>query len=645
VFQTLSFRPFVLASATFVIVLCAGPAISQQAAPAPGDAPDAATATGPETDDAAAAEAARIAAVIEGLRQDIAAEAERVAAEEEAARLAAEEAARVAAEEEAARLAAEEAARVAAEEEAARLAAEEAARVAAEEEAARLAAEEAARVAAEEEAARLAAEEAARVAAEEEAARLAAEEAARVAAEEEAARLAAEEAARVAAEEEAARLAAEEAAQVAAEEEAARLAAEEAARVAAEEEAARLAAEEAARVAAEEEAARLAAEEAARVAAEEEAARLAAEEAARLAAEEEAARLAAEEAARIAAEEEAARLAAEEAERIAAIAAATEACVATAGEPSAQVPVSEDAQTALFARLRDARADCMDAVELDPQAGAPLFHLATIAQARGRHREALDLYRQSADAGVGPAHTRLGDYYNFAIGPIRADVERALGHYQDATDLGDPSGTATLAFMYRLGRGVPRDTGEMVRLFRSAADSGYHFAQYQLARVYLDGEGVPGNADDALGIPNARAAVPLFASAARQGNLQAALDLAELYASGADGVDANPPSRFRWTHIAAEAGMPEAIAARAFLLEQGIGIPADPQRAAQEYVRALETGDVRPDEIRMTSGGIPWDRATAIAFQQILRDRGLYTGPLDGIVGRGTLSGAAALGN
>ena len=75
------------------------------------------------------------------------------AAEEEAARKAAEEAAKKAAEEEAARKAAEEAAKKAAEEEAAKKAAEEAAKKAAEEEAAKKAAEEAAKKAAEEEAA------------------------------------------------------------------------------------------------------------------------------------------------------------------------------------------------------------------------------------------------------------------------------------------------------------------------------------------------------------------------------------------------------------------------------------------------------------------------------------------------------------
>ena len=120
-------------------------------------------------------------------------EAARLAAAEKEARLAAEEegAARLAAEQEAARLAAveEEAVRLAAaEEEAARLVAEqEAARLAAVEEEARLAAEqEAARLVAEQEAVRLAAaeEEAARLVAEQEAVRLAAveEEAARLAA-------------------------------------------------------------------------------------------------------------------------------------------------------------------------------------------------------------------------------------------------------------------------------------------------------------------------------------------------------------------------------------------------------------------------------------------------------------------------------
>jgi hypothetical protein len=39
----------------------------------------------------------------------------------------------------------------------------------------------------------------------------------------------------------------------------------------------------------------------------------------------------------------------------------------------------------------------------------------------------------------------------------------------------------------------------------------------------------------------------------------------------------------------------------------------------------------------------PWDRETALAFQRILQERGLYLGALDAQVGPGTLGAARAL--
>lgn len=441
----------------------------------------------------------------------------------------------------------------------------------------------------------------------------------------------------VAAATEVTRLREEEAARVAAAALAARLAAElEAARLAAEAEAARIAAE--ARARAEEEARRFAELEAIRLAAEARAARLAAEARAEALAAAEAAALAA----RLAAEAEAQRLAELEAARIAALVAQ---CAETAGTPSADVPVSEAAQRAVFDRLRAAFATCQEAVDADPEAGVPLFHLATVAQARGQHREALDLYTRAAEAGVVPAHTRIGDYFNFAIGPIRTDLDRAVAAYETATDMGDRAGMATLAFMYRLGRGVTRDPARAVALFEQAADKGYHFAQVNLAETYLTGEGFPNNTAADLGIPDGQVALPLLAAASEAGNLAAATRLAEIYRDGAVNVPADADQWFNWTNRLAEMGQPEAIAARAWMTEQGISVLPDPRAAALGYVAALETGEVRPEALRAAGGpgGPGWERQTAIEFQLILQERGLYQGPIDGIVGGGTLGAAAGL--
>jgi TPR repeat protein len=330
---------------------------------------------------------------------------------------------------------------------------------------------------------------------------------------------------------------------------------------------------------------------------------------------------------------------------VAAARAALSRCIATAGPPSAEIPVSEDAQRAAFRALAAARQDCADAARALPGAGAALFHLATIAQASGEHRQAVRLYEQAAGAGVAAALTRLGDYYNFGIRPVREDVDRAVAYYEEAVAAGDAAGAATLGMMHRLGRGVARDPVRMIALMQRAADADYHFAQFRLARTFLNGDGVAASAQEALGLPDARAAVPLLAAAARAGNLEAAYDLADLYSEGAPGVPANPASRFRWVDFLAEAGEPAAIAERAFLTELGEGTPRDPAAAARGYVAALETGQVDPETMRGTvDGAVPrWDEETAVEFQRILQARGFYRGRLDGQIGPMSLEAARAL--
>ena len=320
-------------------------------------------------------------------------------------------------------------------------------------------------------------------------------------------------------------------------------------------------------------------------------------------------------------------------------------CIDIAGEPSAENYPSEEAQSAALMALRDALPACRAAARALPEEGAPLYHLATAAQASGRHRRAVPLYERAAENGVAAALTRLGDYHNFGLRPVREDVGQAIEFYQQAAEAGDPAGMATLALMHRLGRGVDEDTGEMVRLMQMAADAGYPFAQFNLGQTYLSGEGVPGGVDEALGIPDPRRAVPLLVAAASFGNIDAVQELIRLYSNGAGDV---PPSDFLrggWVEVLAATGNPAGIAARGFLYEQGIGRGANPERAAADYVAALETGEINIRSLRGSiNGQVPaWDGDTAIAFQTILAERGLYTARIDGDIGPLTRAAARAL--
>ncbi|MEM1342054.1 MAG: tetratricopeptide repeat protein [Pseudomonadota bacterium] len=360
------------------------------------------------------------------------------------------------------------------------------------------------------------------------------------------------------------------------------------------------------------------------------------EERARIAAEEEAARLAAEEAARLEAEAEARRQAL----------AALGRCEERAGTPEAGVPVSEAAQEAALQRLRRAEADCQAAADALPEeAGVALFHLATLQQTSGRHRQAVGLYEAAADQGVVAANTRLGDYYLFGTRPIRPDPDEAATRFGLASEGGDLAGKTTLGFMYLLGIGVEGDAERAIALMQQAADGGYHFAQWRLGQIYLTGEEVRRGDQEALGIPDAERAVELLAAAARAGNSEATLVLAELFSGAEDErLPRDDAARFRWTREAAEQGLPQAINALGFLYERGIGTLPDPQRAAELYVEALEEG-LSTEALRGTVDGVlpGWDGETARAFQIILSERGLYNGAIDGIVGAGTLAGARAL--
>lgn len=318
-------------------------------------------------------------------------------------------------------------------------------------------------------------------------------------------------------------------------------------------------------------------------------------------------------------------------------------CRQIAGAPDAGAPVSREALNAYFGKLGNARPHCEAAVigpDPDPQA---MFHLAVVMQREGVHDRALEVFEKAGAAGVAAAHTKLGDYYNFGIGPVREDHARAVAEYEKAIAGGDPAAQSTMAIMYQLGRGVPQDYERMIDLLKQSAEAGYHFAQFRLAELYVRPDTIPAGLADKLGLPDPIGAVALYEKAAAQGSEEARVAL-DKFLEG-DGQFEDPEAQLKWVQHAADEGNALALNTLGFMYERGEGVEYDPVRAAQLYVQALETGDLPVSQLRGTINGYParWDRQTALEFQIILQERGLYRGPLDAIIGGGTLAAAQRL--
>ncbi len=323
---------------------------------------------------------------------------------------------------------------------------------------------------------------------------------------------------------------------------------------------------------------------------------------------------------------------------------ASQSCHAMAGQATAEAPISQEAFNQYFNVLARARPHCeMASIGTDPDPEA-LFHLAVLMQREGVHEHAMSLFQRAAQAGIAPAHTKLGDYYNFGIGGIKDDTKRALAEYKAAADLGEPAAISTLAIMYQIGRGTRKDQDKMFSLLKQSADAGYHFAQVRLADNLLSAQSFSSKIRTKYNLPDPVTAITYYRMAADQGNKEAAKKIEAIYAGLDDKTD--PDVKLKLLRHSAEAGDAQALNDLGFLYERGELVEYDPEKAARYYIEAIETGKFDLNKLRGRVNGRPtyWDRSTALAFQTILAERGYYMGALDALVGFGTLAAARRLG-
>ncbi|MEL6991032.1 MAG: hypothetical protein AAGL92_05590, partial [Pseudomonadota bacterium] len=143
-----------------------------------------------------------------------------------------------------------------------------------------------------------------------------------------------------------------------------------------------------------------------------------------------------------------------------------------------------------------------------------------------------------------------------------------------------------------------------------------------------------------LDLPDPLKATEFYELAAAQGNSVARAELDK--AADGEGLFNDPAVRLKLINRGVEQGEPSAINTLGFMHERGDGVDYNPQLAAQLYIQALEAG-LPVQELRGLENGrfVRWDNETALEFQVILQNRGLYLGFLDAVVGPGTMGAAA----
>lgn len=120
------------------------------------------------------------------------------------------------------------------------------------------------------------------------------------------------------------------------------------------------------------------------------------------------------------------------------------------------------------------------------------------------------------------------------------DIGAPLEWYQVAAEYGYANAQFNLALLYENGEGVPKDIGKAIEWYQKAAKQGYPEAQNNLALMYNDGKGVP---------QDFKKAVEWYQKAAKQGEANAQNNLALMYYTG-EGIPKDQVLAYAWANLA-----------------------------------------------------------------------------------------------
>ena len=197
----------------------------------------------------------------------------------------------------------------------------------------------------------------------------------------------------------------------------------------------------------------------------------------------------------------------------------------------------------------------------------------------------------------------------------------ALKWFRAAAAKGHGFAQFELAKMYREGNGVAADPAEALRLLQRAAEGGLAVAQIELAERYANGDGVQKNLVTAL---------QWYRKAAQEHHDSAAFAVGEMYVEGR-GTKPDVVEGVRWLQRAANLGHEAAAARLMELLEKDPTLKAKVEAAApaetKELMAKAQKSDAKAQHELANfytngEGGLFPDEAEAVAWLRKAADQG-----------------------
>lgn len=236
------------------------------------------------------------------------------------------------------------------------------------------------------------------------------------------------------------------------------------------------------------------------------------------------------------------------------------------------------------------------------------------------------MFEQAAKAGNAYGQASLGWLYREGYGGIARDYEEAARWYQLAADQGYANAMATVAWFYREGLGLPKDLAQSLAWYKKAAEGGDVNAMSSLGWAYQNGLGTEQNYVEAK---------TWYEKAANVGDSYSMALLGWFYDVGT-GVAQDYAQARIWYEMAANAGSAYAMGNLSRLYDYGLGTKADAREAVRWAAASVEGGD--PAKLQeLKSQPSNFTPAFRKEMQALLKDRGLYSGPVDGDFGAATL--------